>query len=82
MTEIDPARAQIRRAVEDLREIRYRLLGVQASIPPTRQETSLEDLEGEPDAPTEIRAALAHALHDRLDPLIQELAAAGGAGCG
>lgn len=78
MTEMDPAKAQLRRVVEDLRAVRYRLLGIQASIRPTRQETSLEDLEGEPDAPTEIRAVIAHALHDRLDPLIRDLMAAAG----
>lgn len=75
MTEVDQAKTQLRRVVETLQAIRSQLLGLQASIPPTDQETSLDDLEGEPDAPTAIRAALANALRDRLDPLIQDLAA-------
>jgi hypothetical protein len=73
MNEVDQARTQLRRVVETLQAIRSQLVGLQASIPPTGQETSREDLEGEPDAPTAIRAALANALRDRLDPLIEDL---------
>jgi len=76
MNEVDQARTQLRRVVETLEAIRSQLLGLQASIPPTGQETSPEDLEGEPDALTALRAALAGALHDRLEPLIQELSMA------
>jgi hypothetical protein len=75
MSELDQAKTQLRRVVETLEAIRSQLLGLQASIPPTLQETSLEDLEGEPDAPTAIRAALANALRDRLEPLIKDLKA-------
>lgn len=75
MNEVDQARTQIRRIVETLEAVRSQLLGLQAGIPPTEQETSLEDLEGEPDAPTAIRAALANALRDRLEPLIEDLRA-------
>jgi hypothetical protein len=78
MNEVDLARQELGPLIEGLRAIRYRLVGLQASIPPTRQETSTEDLEGELDAATEIRALLGNALHDRLDPLIRDLIAAAG----
>jgi hypothetical protein len=77
MSEVDLARQELGPLIEGLRAIRYRLVGLQASIPPTRQETSPEDLEGELDAATEIRAILGNALHD-LDPLIRDLIAAAG----
>lgn len=73
MTALDLARQQIRRVRETLQDARYRLIGVQASIPPTRQEASPEDLEGDPDAPTGLRSMLANAIQDSLDPLIRDL---------
>ena len=78
MTALDLARQQIRRMVEDLRGDRYQLIGIQASIPPTRQETSPEDLAGDPDASTELRSILANAIQDSLDPLIRDLETAAG----
>ena len=73
MTAVELARNQLRPVIESLREIRHQLVGIQESIPPTSQETSAEDLEGEPDASTEIRAILGNAVRDRLDPLIRDL---------
>jgi hypothetical protein len=73
MTALDLAKAQIGRMVESLYAIRYQLIGIQVSIPPTRQETSPEDLGNDPDAPTGIRAILANVLQDSLDPLIRDL---------
>ncbi len=64
--------------IESLRAIRHQLVEIQESIPPTSQETSAEDLESEPDAPTEIRAILGNVLRDRLDPLIRDLITAAG----
>jgi plasmid stability protein len=78
MTALDLARKQIGRVIETLQAIRYQLIGIQASIPPTRQETSPEDLGSDPDAPTEIRSILANAVQDSLDPLIRDLDAAAG----
>jgi hypothetical protein len=78
MNEVDLARRQLGPLIEGLRGIRYQLADIQASIPPTREETSPEDLEGELDAATEIRAILGNALRDRLDPLIRDLIAAAG----
>ena len=73
MTAVELARKQLGPVIESLRAIRNQLTGIQESIPPTSQETSPEDLEGEPDAPTEIRAILGNVLHDRLDPMIRDL---------
>jgi hypothetical protein len=73
MTALEMARRQIGRLSEHLRGVRYQLIGIQASIPPTRQETSPEDLGSDPDAPTEIRSILANAVQDSLDPLIRDL---------
>ncbi len=78
MNVLELARKQIRRLIEDLQGARYQLIGIQASIPPTRQETSPEDLGSDPDAPTEIRSILANAVQDSLDPLIRDLGAAAG----
>jgi hypothetical protein len=73
MTALDLARRQIRRVRETLQDARYQLIGVQASIPPSRQEASTEDLKDDPDAPTGLRSILANAVRDSLDPLIQDL---------
>lgn len=75
MSVVDLARAEIRRVVDDLRGIRYRLVGVQASIVPSLQETSEEDMNADVDAPTEIRAVLAACLSDWVDPLLRDLSA-------
>jgi hypothetical protein len=73
MTAVELARKQLGPVIESLRAIRNQLVEIQESIPPTSQETSSEDLEGEPDAATEVRAILGNAVRDRLDPLIRDL---------
>lgn len=75
MKGLDAARIQLQRVVEDLQAVRYRLVGLLASVPPTRQETTKEDLD-DVDAATEIRAAIASCLRDNLDPLIRDLSTA------
>jgi len=72
-TTLDTARAQIRAMVEELTALRFRLLGVQVSLPPSPQEVSQEDLDGAPDLATEMRAILAHGLLSYLDPLLRDL---------
>ena len=57
----------------ELIALRFRLIGVQASLPPSLQETSEDDLDRDPDPPTELRAALANGLLNCLDPLIRDL---------
>ena len=73
MTAVELARKQLGPMIESLRAIRRQLVDIQESIPPTSQETSPEDLEGELDAPTEIRAILGNAVRDHLDPMIHDL---------
>jgi hypothetical protein len=75
---IEGARKEFRAVVGDLKSIRDRLLGVQASIPPSAQETSLKDLEGEPDAETELRTVIANGLENCLNPLIDDFIAVAG----
>jgi hypothetical protein len=76
---IKGAQEELRRAAEELMAIRYRLLGVQASIPPSPSERSTEDLhEGAADVATELRSVIGVAIHDSLEPLIQNLLAAAG----
>src|SRR4051794_11079925 len=69
---IEDARKAMRAAARDLKSIRYRLLGVHASIPPSSQETSKGDLEGEMDVETELRNVIACSVQDSLDPLIDD----------
>jgi hypothetical protein len=78
MTDLEMARRQIGRLSEHLRGVRYQLIGIQASIPPTREETSQEDLGGDPDVPTQFRSIVANAVRDSLDPLIRDLETAAG----
>jgi hypothetical protein len=52
---VGAARQELQAAAEDLKSIRYRMLGVHASIPPTSQETSKGDLDGKMDVETELR---------------------------
>jgi hypothetical protein len=73
---IEDARKELRAAIEDLRSVRNRLSSVQVSIPPSAEETSGEDLKGDPDAATELRAVIGSGIQDCLDPLIQSLLAA------
>src|SRR5947199_698745 len=70
---IESERQEVRAAARDLTAIRYRLLGVQASIPPSAQETSREDLEGDRDVETEMRSVIANRIPNYLEPRICEL---------
>jgi hypothetical protein len=74
---IKGAREELGRIAGELIAIRYRLLGVQASIPPSPYERSPEDLgEGAADVATELRSVIGIGIHDSLEPLIQDLLAA------
>jgi hypothetical protein len=77
---IEGAKEEMRAVAGELKTIRYRLLGVQASIPPSPQETSEGDLEGETDPATELRSLIGIGIQDHLEPLIRGLltAAEGG----
>ncbi len=69
---IEGAREELRAAARDLKSIRYRMLGVHASITPSPQETSRGDLAGEMDVETEIRNVIACGIQDGLNPLIDD----------
>ncbi len=69
---IEGAREELRAAAKDLKSIRYRMLGVHASIPPSPQETSRGDLAGEMDVETELRNVIACGIQDGLNPLIDD----------
>ncbi|HEX9940661.1 MAG TPA: hypothetical protein VGG03_01495 [Thermoanaerobaculia bacterium] len=67
------AREQLRGITAELEAIRFRLLGVQASLPESPAE-HVHFLEEEPmDTRTEIRAVIGCVLEDRLTPAIQDL---------
>jgi hypothetical protein len=67
------AREQLREIAAELETIRFRLLGVQASLPPSSlEETPLLESD-EMDAPTEIRTAIGCVLEDRIAPAIRAL---------
>jgi hypothetical protein len=67
------ARKALRAAGADLTAIRHRLVGIQASIPPSVQETSRGDLEGDMDVATEMRTVIANGIPECLDPLIDDI---------
>ena len=79
---IEGAREEMRAVAGELKTIRYRLLGVQASIPPSPLEMSEGDLEEDPDPATELRSLIGIGIQDHLDPLIQELLTAAEEGGG
>jgi hypothetical protein len=76
MAEIDAAREQLREIVGDLESIRFRLLGVQASLPQPVAEGTVrgfvEDIE-EMDLLTEIRSVIGCVLNDCVAPAIGDL---------
>ena len=69
-------RARLRAEIEVLKESRNRLADLRASIPPSLEETSEEDLHGPFDLATEVRTTLASAIRDDLSPLLKKLRAA------
>lgn len=73
---IEGVKEEMQAAIQDLKTIRFRLLGVKASLSPTAQETSREDLEGDPDLETELRTVVDHGIQSCLDSLIDDFEAA------
>jgi hypothetical protein len=74
--EIEVARATLRAIVATLKAVRERLAALHASIPPSPEEIADVDMPDELDTLTEIRMVTVIVLSDRLDPLIETLAAA------
>jgi hypothetical protein len=76
----DTAREQLLEISRELEAIRFRLLGVQASLPSSPAERDLLREDDEMDTPTEIRSAIDCLLMDRIDPALRELQATASAG--
>lgn len=74
---IEGARKELRAVARELSAIRYRLLGVVATLPPREDEVTTEkDMAEEYDAITEMRAAAQSAIRDSIEPAIQSLESA------
>jgi hypothetical protein len=67
------AQEQIRDIVRELEGTRYRLLGVEATLPPGPVELAPLLENEEMDARTEIRAAIQHTLRELIEPAIRNL---------
>ncbi len=74
--DIETARRRLRTNIQWLDNCRDDLLYLRDNIPPSPQETWDQDLDGDLDIPTELRAVIAIQLQDGLDPLIRALQAA------
>jgi short-subunit dehydrogenase len=72
---IDEIQGQIGKAAEALKDIFFRLAGLVAGLPLSPQETSLDDIEGVPDRPTEIRSVTLGVMNDYLRPAVRDLLA-------
>jgi hypothetical protein len=72
------AEAQLGEIADALEAIRFRLLGVQASLPVSPLEDDPLREEDEMDTATRIRALVGCVLEDRIEPALLELRAAGG----
>lgn len=74
MIEVEAAQAQIRQIAGDLKGIRFRLLGVLASLPPAWLERDRDSVDIELIEPQEeIIAILQCVIQDNIGPAIQDL---------
>jgi hypothetical protein len=68
------ARAEVRRIIEALESIRWRLLGVQLSLPEPIEETArLQEVADEMSPAAELRTVIQCVLDDSLRPAIEDL---------
>jgi hypothetical protein len=74
--DIEAVRRRLRHHANSLEIVVDDLTYLRTNIPPSPQETSGEDLDGNLDVPTELRAVIAIQLEDKLVPLIRALRAA------
>jgi hypothetical protein len=80
MTDVETAHAEIREILRGLRSLKFRLLGVAASLPPSPAETSpLLDVEPA-DLRTETRSVVECVVNDSLSPAIRDLEEVAGGG--
>lgn len=73
MTEIETAREQLREMARDLETIKYRLLGVLASVPLSPSEADPDQEADSSDPTVQFRGDVECLLSDQLEPLIQDL---------
>jgi hypothetical protein len=69
----DEARAEIRAVAAELRALRFRLLGVHASLPVSPREDVMLLGEEEMDFPTEARSTIECVLNDFVEATIRNL---------
>jgi hypothetical protein len=67
------AEAQLGEIADALEAIRFRLLGVQASLPPSPLERDPLLEEDEMDTATKLRTLVGCVLEDRIEPALREL---------
>jgi hypothetical protein len=68
------AHAEVRRIIEALESIRWRLLGVKLSLPEPIEETvRLQEVADEMDPAAELRTVIHCVLNDSLRPAIEDL---------
>jgi hypothetical protein len=71
---IAEAREEVRRVVEQLEGLRWRLLGVKLSLPEPIEETMrLQEVADEMDPAAELRTVIHCVLNDSLRPAIEDL---------
>ena len=73
MNDLSEVKGDISNIVEKLVAVRHQMVGVEAKVPPGAAEISQEDLDADPDIPTEIRAVMGTCIKDSLDPMIRDL---------
>lgn len=79
MTRIETAKAQMRESARDLKAIKFRLLGVRASLLSSSGEAGGPQEDEPPSPEAELCTAIECALHDALEPAIGSLEEAAGA---
>jgi hypothetical protein len=69
----EETRAEISAVAEALRTLRFRLLGVRASLPVSTHEEAILEGEEEMDFATEVRSTIECVLHDFVEATIRHL---------
>jgi hypothetical protein len=76
ITRLNAALARFRAAAGDVALIRESLLELHDGLPASLREESADDLDAEPDVPTELRSVIECVIRDFLEPAIRHLHAA------
>lgn len=75
MDELKEAKRRIGAVAGELEEVRARVLDLEGTLPPPPADRSEEDIVGDLDPASELRAVLECLVRDCLDPLIRDLRA-------